>query len=104
MNERAIRGVADAVNRRFALKVRAPGDLAEIAVELAFEVPLGALEREGYMCLWKPTIYLNISHGERVRLRQQIRYLDIDAVLRRRRGNPEPVQAGLFGEEEACHG
>lgn len=101
MNERTIRGVADAVNRRFALNVRAPGDLAEIAVELAFEAPLGALEREGYMCLWQPTIYLNISHGERVRLRQEIRYLDIDAVVRRRRVNPEPVQAALFGEEEA---
>ena len=100
MNERAIRGVADAVNQRFALNVRAPGNLAEIAVELAFEAPLGALEREGYMCLWPPTIYLNISHGERVRLRREIRYLDIDAVLRRRRGNPEPVQAVLFGEEE----
>ena len=100
MNERAIRGVADAVNRRFALNVRPPSDLMGIAVELAFEVPLGALEREGYMCLWPPTIYLNISHGERVRLRQEIRYLDIDEVVRRRRGNPEPVQAALFGEEE----
>ena len=100
MTERAIRGVADVVNERFSLNVRRPEDLAEIAVELAFEAPLGALEREGYMCLWEPTIYLNISHGERVRLRREIRYLDIDAVLRRRRGNPEPVQAVLFGEEE----
>ena len=83
------------------MNVRAPGDLMEIAVELAFEAPLGALEREGYMCLWPPTIYLNISDGERVRLRQEIRYLDIDAVVRRRRGKPEPVQAVLFGEEEA---
>lgn len=100
MNERAIRGVADALNRSFELNVKAPVDIMEIAVELAFAVPLGALEREGYMCLWPPTIYLNISDGERVRLRQEIRYLDIDAVLRRRRGNPEPVQAVLFGEEE----
>lgn len=104
MNEKAIRGVADTVNRRFALSVKPPGDLMQIAVGLAFEVPLGALEREGYMCLWQPTIYLNISHGERVRLRQEIRYLDIDAVLRRRRGNPEPVQPDIFGEEEARHG
>ena len=100
MNERAIRGVADAVNRRFALNMRPPESLSEIAVELALEAPLGALEREGYMCLWQPTIYLNISHGERVRLRQEIRYLDIAAILRRRRGGPEAVQAVLFDGEK----